>query len=211
MSSTYIPQLDAAHFDRLNAALRPQQGTGYEYVRPKAGIPYPYERSENLLSAPACFDRLNTPLQAAWTYHATNMPCAAFTPQLAHAGGFEKYVARRGHEIAYGINACALLNPLRHVFERHGKPAEKHEKYQAEPSEIQCPVGSARNRRHQDAETDRREHIHECADEYRRVIPPERYAEPEFCKHKHGAQFHKPYQHFLTAARINRNGYGRGG
>gem|GEM_PF-5307393 len=84
MSSTYIPQLDAAHFDRLNAALRPQQGTGYEYVRPKAGIPYPYERSENLLSAPACFDRLNTPLQAAWTYHATNMPCAAFTPVSTH-------------------------------------------------------------------------------------------------------------------------------
>ena len=60
------------------------QGNGYEYVRPKAGIPYPYERSENLLSALACFDRLNTPLQAAWTYHSMDMPCAAFTPVSTH-------------------------------------------------------------------------------------------------------------------------------
>jgi len=36
------------------------------------------------LSALACFDRLNTPLQAAWTYHATDMPCAAFTPVSTH-------------------------------------------------------------------------------------------------------------------------------
>gem|GEM_PF-7075530 len=35
-------------------------------------MPYPYERSENLLSALA--------LQAAWTYHFVDMPCAAFTP-----------------------------------------------------------------------------------------------------------------------------------
>gem|GEM_PF-5325896 len=36
------------------------------------------------MSALACFDRLNTPLQAAWTYLSADMPCAAFTPGSKH-------------------------------------------------------------------------------------------------------------------------------
>ena len=43
---------------------------------PQSLLPHPYERSENLLSALA--------LQAAWTYHSADMPCAAFTPVSTH-------------------------------------------------------------------------------------------------------------------------------
>jgi len=78
---TYIPQLDAAHFDRLNAALRPHRALDTNTFGRR---PVYHEGSENLLSALACFDRLNTPLQAAWTYRSADMSCAAFTPVSKH-------------------------------------------------------------------------------------------------------------------------------